>query len=235
MFSQRGKSSWAGETWVPIPALLLAWVGVCLLVCSMDMVPCWVVEGIGSQAADAWLVLGVQAVTLKELSMLMWEQQDDQGTTEMWGSEGLIHLKETGEIHGARDYLGFAWKDSGPWEVRWGIARAFHCLLWNDVWQQCLHFSLDMGMQYIMPPILQWLQTFQKRTFISIILIMAALEVDWAETTPICWWMGAQISAFLHPAQLCPLPHAVGNELLSFLLSSVWDLVCMAEPRLCPL
>ena len=44
-----------------------------------------------------------------------------------------------------------------------------------------------MGMQYIMPPILQWLQTFQKSTFISIILIMAALEVDWAETTPICW------------------------------------------------
>lgn len=37
----------------------------------MDMVPYRVLEGVGSQAPDAWLVLGVQAVTLKELSLLM--------------------------------------------------------------------------------------------------------------------------------------------------------------------
>ena len=46
--------------------------------------------------------------------------------------------------------------------------------------------------------------------------------------------MGAQISTFLLPAQLFPLPHAISNELLSFLFSLVWDLVCMAEPSLCP-
>lgn len=71
--------------------------------------------------------------------------------------------------------------------------------------------------------------------FTSIILISAALESDRADYSHLLVNWGSHLG-LPTPSQLFPLPRAIGSVLISFLLSSAWDLVCVVpEPMLCPL